>query len=158
MRKNLTDSKDEQNEPELTRRQWRLLHAECDLFAVALHRLTGLTIAAYVDEDFQVEGTVLVHAFVTEDAARTGIDVRGRLPVVKMLEEFERNDPELVVLSVAEVLKLGRGRRRFSQRQPLYRAALAEALIVCERLNLKRVSRRPGHSPRGGIRGTKRKR
>lgn len=139
----------------LTQRQELLLHGHCHLLAVALSRITGLKLFAYLDEDEELEdldlptgNTALVHAFVSEDGGRSGIDVRGRRAPSKMLREFEWNEPELVELTEAEVLQLGHGRQRISKRDPDYQAAYAEALDLFKRLGLRRVDKPPQSSRR----------
>jgi hypothetical protein len=140
----------------LTQGQELLLHGHCHLLAVALSRITGLKIFAYLDEDEELEdldlptgNTALVHAFVSEDGGRSGIDVRGRRASSRMLREFEWNEPELVELTEAEVLQLGHGRQRLSQRDPAYQAAYTEALVLAKRLGLRQVNRHAQSSRRG---------
>ena len=93
-------------DPELDEeRRERWLHGRCALFAVALHRLTGLPIMAWIDEDPEVADPVLVHAFVLHgDAA---LDAWGRRDPDGLLSEYQHWDPELVGMTEAEVLAIG---------------------------------------------------
>lgn len=86
------------------------LYGACDLFAVALHRLTGLPLAAYIEFDEEMQATVLIHAFVRD--GDTAIDAAGRSDVDDVAADYPCTDPELVALTETELLSLGGGDRR----------------------------------------------
>ena len=95
-------------DPELDEeRRERWLHGRCALFAVALHRLTGLPIMAWIDADPGIPDPVLVHAFVLDGEA--ALDAWGRRDPDDLLSEYEHWDPELVAMTAAEVLAIGEG-------------------------------------------------
>jgi hypothetical protein len=80
----------------------------CDVFAVALHRLTGLPIgiATYFDDD--VEATCLIHAFVVP-ADGEMIDIVGAAKTdVRLRSEFPDWEPDAIeIVSAEAVLELG---------------------------------------------------
>lgn len=112
----------------------RLLHGECHLFAIALQRLTGLPIAAYLDTDDEVEGVVLVHAFLLD--GDDAIDVRGSIPLDEVIEEFDANDPWLIEgMPMEELLAIGEG-GAIDETGERWSNALKHAYEVAVRLGL----------------------
>lgn len=94
--------------PELDdERRERWLHGRCALFAVALHRATGLAIMAWIDEDPEIDEPVLVHAFVSDGSA--AYDAWGRRDPNDLLCEYGHWRPELVSMTESEVLAIGEG-------------------------------------------------
>lgn len=85
----------------------RWLHGRCALFAVALHRATGLPIKAWIDEDPEIEEPVLVHAFVMD--GERAVDAAGARDPDDLLGGYETWDPTLVDMTEAEVLAIGEG-------------------------------------------------
>lgn len=85
----------------------RWLHGRCALFAVALHRATGLPIWAWIDEDPEIDGPVLVHAFVID--GERAVDASGVRDPDVFLGEYETWDPSLVEMTEAQVLAIGEG-------------------------------------------------
>ena len=133
---------------ERTELEGEFLHGKCHLLAVALHELTGYPIGAYLDTDIETERTVLVHAFVLD--ADDGIDIRGRMPSDDIIEdEFDKFEPEFVVLSREDVLLLGHGRRTISQKNVDLVTARQLAASLIDRLDTSsaRLPEVPGHAP-----------
>lgn len=124
-------------ERELTRDEEEHLHGKCHLFAIALHRLTGLPLAATLDVDMWTERTVLVHAYVMD--GDQGIDVRGRFAVDTIDGDFEVNDHwDVVNISEENLMLLGSRRRKVNESGAGYRKAmlLAEGVAAsCGRLD-----------------------
>lgn len=85
----------------------RWLHGRCALFAVALHRTTGLPIRAWIDEDPEIDEPVLVHAFVMD--GDDAVDAFGSRDPDDLLGEYETWDPTLVDMTEADVLAIGEG-------------------------------------------------
>lgn len=85
----------------------RWLHGRCALFAVALHRATGLPIKAWIDEDPEIDEPVLVHAFVMD--GDKAVDAFGVRDPDDLLGEYETWDPSLVEMTEAQVLAIGEG-------------------------------------------------
>lgn len=110
-----------------------MLHGHCHLFAAAMHELTGLPLAAWLDTDFETEATVLVHACVLD--GDHGIDVRGRMPLDDMLDEFDTFDPELVSLPLEVLMRLGHGTSSVPDGDPEMALAKTLAAEVLERLD-----------------------
>lgn len=83
----------------------RWLHGRCALFAAALHRVTGLPIRAWLQDDQDLGVPVLVHAFVVrgEDA----VDASGARDPFGLLADYEHWEPFLVDMTEAEVLAIG---------------------------------------------------
>lgn len=83
----------------------RWLHGRCALFAAALHRVTGLPIRAWLQDDPDLGVPVLVHAFVVhgEDA----VDASGVRDPFDLLADYEHWEPFLVDMTEAEVLAIG---------------------------------------------------
>jgi hypothetical protein len=83
----------------------RWLHGRCALFAVALHRVTGLPIKAWLQDDQDLGVPVLVHAFVMlgDDA----VDASGLRDPSGLLSDYEHWEPFLVDMTEAEVLAIG---------------------------------------------------
>lgn len=121
-------------EKELTRDELEFLHGKCHLYAIALHRLTGLPLAATLDVDMWTERTVLVHAYVLEETG--GIDVRGRFQLDTIEQDFEVNDPWDVVISEEDVMLLGSRRRLVNENSPAYKKAIAYAETMVQELRL----------------------
>ncbi|ACS43845.1 hypothetical protein MetexDRAFT_5585 [Methylorubrum extorquens DSM 13060] len=88
-------------------RRERWLHGRCALFAVALHRATGLAIMAWIDDDPEVGVPVLVHAFVLDGGS--ALDAWGRRDPDDLLSDYAHWNPELVAMTEAEVLAIGEG-------------------------------------------------
>ncbi len=110
-------------ERELTRDEEEHLHGKCHLFAIALHRLTGLPLAATLDVDMWTERTVLVHAYVMD--GDQAIDVRGRFAVDTIDEDFEVNDHwDVVNIPEEDLMLLGSRRRKLNESGPAYRKAM----------------------------------
>lgn len=130
-----------EHQEELTESEEEHLHGRCHLLAVALHEATGLPLGAYLDEawvdtaDGGVEMTVLVHAFVVDGT--DAIDIRGRVPLDEVLDEFDFNGPWLVTPSPSDLFVLGEGRRNVSRKNPRFREAATHAEAIIERLNLR---------------------
>jgi hypothetical protein len=121
---------------ELSRDEEEHLHGKCHLFAIALHRLTGLPLAATLDVDMWTERTVLVHAYVMN--GDQAIDVRGRFAIDTIEQDFEVNDHwDVVGISEEDLMLLGSRRRKVNESGPGYRKAmfLAEGVAdACELL------------------------
>jgi len=81
------------------------LHGECHLLTVALHRLSGLPLHAYLDTDMEVEGPVLAHAFVVDEEGHA-VDIRGRTPLDHALDGFDTMEPWLAEITVEELMGL----------------------------------------------------
>lgn len=113
----------------------RLLHGECHLFAIAINRITGLPVAAYLDEDDEVEGAVLAHAFVVD--GDDAIDVRGRVPLAEVLDEFEVNEPWFEHdISVEMLMTLGEGSDGLDETSDRWLNACRHAAEVADSLRL----------------------
>ena len=134
----------------LSRDEEEFLHGKCHLLAVALNELTGLPLGAYLDEawvetpDGHVEMVVLVHAFVVD--GDEAIDIRGRVPLEDVLEEFDFSEPWFVNPSVPDLVSLGEGRKKIGKNNPRYVEALRHAEALAERLQLPRAGGPPGRS------------
>lgn len=127
-------------ERELTRDEEEHLHGKCHLFAIALHRLTGLPLAATLDVDMWTERTVLVHAYVLD--GDHAIDVRGRFAVDTIDEDFEVNDHwDVVNISEEDLMLLGSRRRKVNESGANYRKAMLLAAGVAASYGL--LERRP---------------
>lgn len=127
-------------ERELTRDEEEHLHGKCHLFAIALHRLTGLPLAATLDVDMWTERTVLVHAYVID--GEQAIDVRGRFAVDTIDEDFEVNDHwDVVNISEEDLMLLGSRRRKVNESGAGYRKAMSLAEGVAASYGL--LERRP---------------
>lgn len=113
----------------------RWLHGRCALFAVALHRTTGLPIRAWVDEDPEIDAPVLVHAFVMHGGM--AVDAFGTRDPDDLLAEYETWDPVMVEMTEAEVLAIGEG-------PDLDASTLAEAM---EDAALVAADLRPSRTP-----------
>jgi hypothetical protein len=111
------------------------LHGRCHLFAIALARLTGFELQAYLDVDDEVDRPVLCHAFVRD--GDDILDVRGRLPFSDVLDEFDSNDPWLVDITEDELMLLGTGRRAFNENGRHFKKALAIAQGIVDRMGPK---------------------
>ena len=86
------------------------LHGQCHLFAIALHRLTGLPLAGAIDIDFYNEShTYLLHAYVELNNEMI-IDVAGVRTRKSMLADFDHVDPALSYFTEKELLQLGEGK------------------------------------------------
>jgi len=118
-----------------------MLHGRCHLFAAALHELTGKPLGAWLDTDLETEATVLVHACVLD--GDFGIDVRGRMPLDDMLDEFDTFDPELAALSLEELMLLGHGTATVPEDDPEMTAARALAAETLDLLNATPLSSAP---------------
>ena len=74
-------------------RRLRFLHGECDLFAYAMHQITGLPIKAMYDTWTTDEGdelTVLVHAYL--DYNGQVLDALGVTDVMDLEERYEEQN------------------------------------------------------------------
>jgi hypothetical protein len=121
-------------ECERTDEEELMLHGRCHLFAVAMSEQTGHPIGAYLDTDLETGRTVLVHAFVVD--GDEGIDIRGRIPIDDIIEdEFDTFEPEFVMLSREDVLRLGHGRPTISDRNRELVIARKLAAEMIERMN-----------------------
>jgi hypothetical protein len=110
-------------ERELNRDEEEHLHGKCHLFAIALHRLTGLPLAATLDIDMWSERTVLVHAYVMD--GDQVIDVRGRFETDTIEQDFEVNDHwEALGISEEDLMLLGSRRRKVNENGPAFRKAM----------------------------------
>lgn len=125
----------------MTENEELMLHGRCHLFAAALHELTGKPIGAWLDADLETEATVLVHACVLD--GDFGVDVRGRMPLDDMLDEFDTFDPELAVLSLEELMLLGHGTTAVPEGDPEMATARALAAETLDRLNAAPPSSAP---------------
>lgn len=83
----------------------RWLHGRCALFAAALHRITGLPIHAWIQDDDDLGTPVLVHAFVM--LGESAVDASGGRDPTELLAEYEHWEPVLVDMTEAEVLAIG---------------------------------------------------
>lgn len=83
----------------------RWLHGRCALFAAALHRVTGLPIRAWLQDDPDLGVPVLVHAFVVY--GDEAVDASGVRDPFGLLAEYEHWEPFLVDMTEAEVLAIG---------------------------------------------------
>lgn len=97
---------------QLADRHDNFLYGECPLFAIALHRITGLPLYAFTGYDDDVESEVLVHAYVRL-SPKLILDIKGPRKFETMLEDFE-DDPgaeegEEAAISVEELVELGLG-------------------------------------------------
>jgi hypothetical protein len=119
---------------ELSDEDARFLHGNCHLFAVAMHHLTGLPLRAVLDVDMWTEQTVLVHAFVVD--GEQAIDIRGRIDLADIAEEFETNDPWETDISEQDLLLLGNGNPNLSTDESAFVLAwsFAEAMAMEMRL------------------------
>ena len=82
---------------------------DCPIFAIALHKLSGLPLMALVEYDEESQSEVLIHAYVRQDA-RWCIDSSGAVDIPWMLEKYPNNgDAYEVPLTEKELLKLGYG-------------------------------------------------
>lgn len=116
---------------ELKRDEEEHLHGKCHLLAIALHRLTGLRLAATLDVDVWTERTVLVHAYVLD--GDQAIDVRGRFSPETIGEDFEVNESWSVVdIDEEDLMLLGSRRRKVNESGPTYRKALFLAEKVAD--------------------------
>jgi hypothetical protein len=122
-------------ERELNRDEEEHLHGKCHLFAIALHRLTGLPLAAMLDVDMWSERTVLVHAYVMN--GDQAIDVRGRFPIDTIDQDFEVNDHwDVTGISEEDLMLLGSRRRKVNESGPGYRKAMFLAEGVADACGL----------------------
>lgn len=121
-------------ERELTDDEELMLHGHCHFFAVAMHELTGLPLAAYIDYDMDIDRYALVHAFVVDGP--DAIDIRGRMPLKDIIAgEFEVWEPEYVDASREELLKFGFGRKSVSANNPDFKRAMRLAKSVLESID-----------------------
>jgi len=90
-----------------------LLYGECAIFAIAMHKLTGLPLYGITGYDWEVELETLVHAYVRLDA-KTIVDIRGPRSYDVMLDDFadEISDATEARFTVSELARLGLGRSR----------------------------------------------
>jgi hypothetical protein len=117
----------------------RWLHGRCALFAVALHRATGLPIRAWIDEDPEIDEPVLVHAFVMD--GENALDALGLRDPDDLLGGYETWDPTLVEMTEGQVLAIGEG-------PDLDVATFAEATFDADLvLAHLRTSRAPAFAP-----------
>jgi hypothetical protein len=122
-------------ERELNRDEEEHLHGKCHLFAIALHRLTGLPLAATLDVDMWSERTVLVHAYVMN--GDQAIDVRGRFAIDTIDQDFEVNDHwDVTGISEEDLMLLGSRRRKVNESGPGYRKAMLLADGVADACGL----------------------
>jgi hypothetical protein len=89
------------------------LHGNCHVFALALARLSGLSLGAFVDFNDDLERDCLVHAFVIDSAGgdKAIIDIRGwrSFTADDCVNEFPCGFPCFTTLSPDELAKLGGG-------------------------------------------------
>ena len=93
---------------ELVERHEQYLHGNCHLFAVALHRLTGLPIEAALDTDLMTGRNVLMHAYL-RDGDRI-LDLAGRRDWEVMLQSFDAFRPTRVAMTPRQLLGWGEPR------------------------------------------------
>jgi hypothetical protein len=86
-------------------RRDRWLHGRCALFAAALHRVTGLPIRAWLQDDPDLGVPVLVHAFVVR--GEEAVDASGVRDPFGLLAGYEHWEPFLVDMTEVEVLAIG---------------------------------------------------
>ena len=128
-------------ERELTETEEMFLHGKCHLFAIALHRLTGLPLAATLDVEPWSERTVLVHAYVIDGDDR--IDVRGRFGLEDIGELFEVAEPWETPIGAEDLMLIGTGRRRLNDNGRDFRKAAALAAELAAALDLPTATPRP---------------
>jgi len=76
---------------------------------------------------------------VIEEAKGTGIDIRGRAPISKIIEnEFDTWTPWFVRISVEELLRLGEGKPSVSEEDPEFLVAKTHARRLARELNVCR--------------------
>lgn len=107
----------------------RWLHGRCALFAVALHRTTGLPIRAWIDEDPEIDVPVLVHAFVMD--GDRAVDASGSRDPDDLLGDYETWDPTLVDMTEAAVLAIGEGTDIDAK---MFAEAMADAAMIASGL------------------------
>jgi hypothetical protein len=122
-------------ERELSDEEAGFLHGNCHLFAVALHRLTGLPLRAILDVDMWTEQTVLAHAFVVD--GEQAIDIRGRIEMTDVGDEFETNDPWETDISEQDLLLLGNGNEDLNIDDDAFLTACSLAQAMASELNLE---------------------
>lgn len=82
-------------------------YGDCPIFAIALHRLTGLPLHALVEFDESLETTVLIHAFVRKDS-NTLIDYTGETTLEYITDKYPNwGEVEEIRISEDDLLGLG---------------------------------------------------
>lgn len=117
----------------------RWLHGRCALFAVALHRATGLPIRAWIDEDPEIDEPVLVHAFVMD--GDRAVDAFGARDPDDLLGDYDTWDPTLVEMTEAQVLAIGEGPDLDAA---MFAEAVSDAALIADDL---RIVRAPAFAP-----------
>jgi hypothetical protein len=103
------------------------LHGQCHLFAIALHRLTGLPLAGAIDIDLYNEShTSLLHAYVELNDEMI-IDVSGVRTRKSMLADFDHVDPDFTYFIEKELLQWGEGKKYIDEEAKL---SLQKAYVV----------------------------
>lgn len=91
-----------------------LLYGECPVFAIAMHKLTGLPLYGVTGYDGDIDAEALIHAYIRLDA-ETIVDIRGPRSYDEMLDDFDvttMSDIDESTFTVSELAKLGLGRAR----------------------------------------------
>jgi hypothetical protein len=110
------------------------LHGQCHLFAVALHKVTGLPLRAAVGWSDDIDGEVLVHAWVETPEGRV-VDAAGFRSYEDVLETYgEDEDPVRCGMTEKGLVLLGEGRK--APRMRRLNKALEHATELAESLGL----------------------
>ena len=85
---------------------------DCPIFAVALHKLSGLPIMALVEYNEEVGDTVLIHAYVRYDS-RWCIDSTGVTDVLTILAKYPNDgNAEEIQINAQDLLNHGYGKSK----------------------------------------------
>lgn len=104
-------------------------NGDCPIFAIALHRLSGLPLRGIVEFDEALEATVLIHAFVRLNAD-TIVDSTGMTSTGAVLDKYPNwGNGEEVEFLEEELLSLG-----YARRPPPLAPALQAARDVLRRI------------------------
>jgi hypothetical protein len=83
---------------------------DCAIFAIALHRLSGLPLMALIEYDDEMNSTVLIHSYVKLDN-KWRVDASGETTVEWMLKKYPNNgNAEEVVIPEKDLIALGYGK------------------------------------------------
>lgn len=90
----------------------RFFSGDCPEFAIALHRISNIPLAALVEFDYILDKYCLIHAFVMR-ADGVIVDASGSESTVdQMLEELSNNgDSELIWPTEEELFQIGYGKK-----------------------------------------------
>ena len=114
---------------------------DCPVFAIALHKLSGLPLMGIVDYDEDIDDWALVHAYVKQ--GENAIDASGLTTVEDILAEYPNSgEAEEVEFTIPDLIKIGYGNQHNCP-------SLTEVIPIAKQLltNLKLLNEASGYIP-----------